>query len=285
MMSDFDLAEYNKQKANDPRTNEELISTALSHPSDDDLYWDAVLVLGWWRDAEEVLNCAKTLCQSSQSVERRLGADLLGQLGCPEQIAGKECLATLLGMLNIEQDVAVLHSILKALGHLKQPAVIAPACRYRKHPCPDVRYGVVLALIGLENQQAVESLIELSHDDDARVRDWATFGLGSMLDWDTPVLREALFERLSDTDYDTRHEAIVGLAKRKDFRVAPVISKELASNCVERLVIEAILAIPSPEFYSQLIALKEWWDVDHELLDEVIKACLPSTSEEATGTP
>jgi HEAT repeat protein len=272
VMSNLNLDEYENRMRNDPRTNDELISAALFHASDDDLYWNAVLKLHR-RDTQEVLSRAKELCHSSLYTDRRLGADLLGQLGICERTFPKECLAALLEMFNCEGEAKVLQSILIALGHLHQPEAIVPASRYCKHPNPEVRFGVVSALTGHDDQRAIDMLIELSHDEDSHVRDWATFGLGTISDLDIPALRDALAERLNDVDFDTRCEAIVGLAKRKDSRVVPVIAKELASDCVGSLVVEAVTMIPSTEFYPQLIALKEWWDVDTILLDEAIKLC------------
>jgi HEAT repeat protein len=76
-------------------------------------------------------------------------------------------------------------------------------------------------------------------DPDSDVRDWATFGLGTQSDADSEVIREALFERLADTDEDTRAEAAVGLAKRKDVRVLPVVLEELGRDVYGVLYEEA----------------------------------------------
>jgi HEAT repeat protein len=92
---------------------------------------------------------------------------------------------------------------------------------------------------------------------------------------DTPTLREALFERLTDSDDDTRGEAMVGLANRRDRRVVPAIAKELASDCVGSLAVEAAGIIAAPELHPELIALREWWDVNDRLLVDAIQACSP----------
>ena len=121
-------------------------------------------------------------------------------------------------------------SILVALSHLRDPEAIVPASRFRHHPDPDVRHGVVLALTGHEEEQALGVLIELTRDPDAHVRDWATFALGSQVDVDTPELRDALVGRLSDEDDDTRAESMVGLARRGDRRVVTTLRRELESG-------------------------------------------------------
>lgn len=75
-----------------------------------------------------------------------------------------------------------------------------------------MRYAVVFGLFGIDDDLAVQTLIELSADVDPQVRDWATFGLGVQIDRDDPAVRHALMARLEDPDIDTRGEAIRGLA-------------------------------------------------------------------------
>ena len=273
-MSDPIQNQNMKSPKDDTRSVEELIFVALNEP-DENLMWDAIWALQY-RATLEVLERAKELCHSDKIAERRLGADILGQLGVPERTFLKECLSILLEMLDNESNSKVLKAILIAMGHLHQADVIEPASRFHNHPDPGVRNGVVSALTGHENERAIEVLIELSQDEDTHVRDWATFGLGTQIDLDTPEIREALIIRLNDTDFDTRGEAIVGLAKRRDRRVIPAISRELTSGCVGSLVVEAVTLIPDPQFYPELIDLIEWWDVDKSLLNEAINACKPS---------
>jgi HEAT repeat protein len=67
-------------------------------------------------------------------------------------------------------------------------------------------------------------------DKDSEVRDWATFGLGVLGNLDSKKIREALFQNLSDSDEDVREEAMVGLAKRKDLRSLPELTKALQTE-------------------------------------------------------
>jgi HEAT repeat protein len=78
-----------------------------------------------------------------------------------------------------------------------------------------------------EDELAVDTLIELSDDPESWVRDWATFGLGTMIRRDDQRVREALAARLTDTDDTTRAEAIRGLAVRHDERAIPQLLSEL----------------------------------------------------------
>jgi HEAT repeat protein len=282
-MSDSDRIEYESRLRNDPRCIEELISVALRHTADDDAYWDAVGVLQR-RDTEDALNRHKELCQSSSPAKRRLGADILGQLGVPERTFPQECTAVLLGMLDNEESYDVIQAVLIGLGHLKQVESIEPACRFRKHSDPEIRHGVVFCLLGHEHPKAVETLIEMSKDEDAYVRDWATFGLGAQIDLDTPAIRDALADRLSDEDDDTRHEAMAGLAKRKDRRVIAAISKGLSLDNIEKEALEAAAVLADPEIYPLLATVYRHGDADEELLKEAMKACNPlNTQKNAIG--
>ena len=257
----------------DPRSVGELISNLLSGP-DEGLYWDAVCALHW-RGTHEVLDRAVRLCQSVCAVERRSGADILGQLGVPDRTFPESCLRTLLNMLVGENDHDVLRAVLVALSHLRDPEAIVPASRFRHHPDPDVRHGVVLALTGHEGEQALGVLIELTRDPEAHVRDWATFALGSQVDVDTPELRDALVGRLSDEDDETRAEAMVGLARRGDRQVLTALRRELESDSVGALAVEAAALIGDSELHPALLARVDWWDVDVGSLGEAIRACSP----------
>jgi HEAT repeat protein len=257
----------------DPRPVGELISILLSGP-DEGLYWVGICALHW-RGSHEVLDRALGLCMSFCALERRAGADILGQLGVPDRIFPESCLRTLLNMLVEENHHDVLQAVLVALSHLRDPEAIVPASRFRHHPDPDVRHGVVLALTGHEEEQALGVLIELTRDPDAHVRDWATFALGSQVDVDTPELRDALAGRLSDEDDETRAEAMVGLAQRGDRRVLTALRRELESDSVGALAVEAAALIGDPELHPALLALVDWWDVDVGSLGEAIRACSP----------
>lgn len=257
----------------DPRPVDDLIAFLLGGP-DEDPYWDAIVALHW-RGTREVLDRAAGLCRSPCAVERRVGADILGQLGVPERAFPEEGLRILLAMLEDEQDPAVLRAILVALSHYRRHEAILPALRFRRHDDPEVRFAVVFALMGHEESQALDALAELTRDPDAHVRDWATFALGTQVEADTPGLREALVERLADPDDDTRAEAIVGLARRGDRRVLPALREELGSDSVGTLAVEAAALIGEPDLYPLLVALRDWWDLDGESLAEAIRACSP----------
>ena len=238
----------------DPRSVDELVNVALTE-CDEDLAWNAIASLQG-RGNEEVLQRATSLCRSDCQYERRVGADILGQLGVPERTFPRACGKIVTEMLSTEQDPDVLQSVLVAISHLECVEAIEPAARFVNHPDPSVRHAVVLALTGDERQFAIDCLIRLTADLDHEVRDWATFALGSQFDVDTPQIRDALAARLDDSDDDTRAEAVMGLARRKDRRAVSALQKELASDSVDAMFIEAAELVEAPELSPLLASLR-----------------------------
>lgn len=210
-------------------------------------------------------------------MECRLGADVLGQLGVPDRTFPKECGDQLLDMLGDEHDADVLHAIFVAFSHLDDRRAVSVAGRYALHPSSAVRHAVVLAVTGHEDEAAIDLLIALSTDADSQVRDWSTFGLGSQLDLDTPKIRAALRSRLEDEDDDTRAEAHMGLARRKDRQVISAIAAELQKPVIGSLSIEAAEVIAAPELLPHLIALRESSDIESALLESAIQSCSVTT--------
>jgi HEAT repeat protein len=213
----------------------DLLADSLAGDREDDAAWKAVTKLHRL-GTQEVLDEAIHLTRLSDPYRRAIGADILGQLGVQPGVASvsfvSERLKALLALLRDESDPLVLDAVIIALGHLREPEGIRAILPYCEHPDDNVRYAVAWALPGGSGNDSgvISTLLKLMRDADSDVRDWATFGLGTQTDVDSPLIRDSLFERLQDSDYDTRAEAAVGLAKRKDLRVLPAVLKELASE-------------------------------------------------------
>ena len=235
------------------------------------------------RDTPRVFEAAANWCTDEQAATRALGADVLGQLGVPDASGrwpfGDRAMALLISMLADPQP-AVLQSAIVALGHLTSgatddpgwdPALLrGPAA----HVDGEVREAVAWALGSAHcdgSAVAVEIMLGLVRDQESRVRDWATFGLGQS-SVDTPAVRSALAERLDDADEEVRLEALTGLARRKDERVLPLIDKALASQQVPGLIIEAAGEFGWPGFAPALRALAEASPGD-EMIVEALQRC------------
>jgi HEAT repeat protein len=230
-----------------------------------------------YRATREVFDAAEALCGSACPQEWQLGADILGQLGIPERLFPEESLHLLAEMSRSETDLDVLDSVCIALGHLHHPGAAEPLLRWKRHPEGRIRLSVAIALGGIQAPEAIEGLIELSTDPRPVVRDWATFGLGSQNDLDTPRIREALCARLNDPDAVTQAEAMVGLARRKDERVLLPLLEALRPERLDEyeprsdLVLEAAEELADPRLLPALLAMRG--HPDGERVEEIIRRC------------
>lgn len=234
-------------------------TVALPDP-EDAVAWRAIRQL-WTHGGEAALQCACELAQSALARDRGVAAAILGQLGVrplgePQGATFAQArFSALATMLENETDPQALRDILIAFSHLDDVRIVPLAIAFCGHHSHRVRYGVVQAISGYDDGDALDALIELSSDDDDLVRDWATFGLGSQTDADTPALREALLVRLRDREGDIDQEAIVGLARRGDLRVVPRIIEAIEALELSAPLFEAISALALPDFCDLLCAI------------------------------
>jgi len=198
-------------RLDDPRSTDELIDLALRSSALDegDGYMEALQILQI-RGTREVLDAARALCASPVVDERKLGVSILGRLGdtapmlrvarrlrmsgeekyreYADELASsvpgakditpypKESLATLLPMLETEQDIDTLRDVLCSIAEYGDyhPSIIPRIAEMRTHPCPEVRFTVTTRLaIHMDHPVACRTLAELANDEDDTVRDLA----------------------------------------------------------------------------------------------------------------
>jgi HEAT repeat protein len=210
--------------------------------------------------------------------ERTSRAEALGDKvnGHPEYNA--EVLPELLAMLDQSQPVEVLVAVIEALGQAWTESACLAVVPFANHSDEQVRLAAVRSIPGGVETNAgsttvAAALIERFHDDDTEVRDWATFGVGSMLDIDSEEIRDALRSNLDDSDYDVQCEALVGLARRRDPAATEATIRLLIDESVGRLAVEAAGLLADPRLIRALDHPSGWWDVDPDLLDASMKAC------------
>ncbi len=134
---------------------------------------------------------------------------------------------------------------------------LARKCEAQECRDYEIRADVAFALCSFDGQDVVDALITLSSDSDRDVRDWATAGLGTFLELDSPQIRNALVARLSEEDAEIRGEALIGLAKRKDERVLEPLKRELSGEFWGSWCFEAAELIADPMLYPLLLSLRE----------------------------
>ena len=265
----------------------ELIKLALNE-KDDEARWNYVQTLHQ-RGNIEVFDIAKNLCESDDSKKITLGADVLGQIGISIESIDlpfkKESVPVLLNLTETnlkssknEEDVIAFQSVIFALGRMNDEKAREKILEFTEHQSEDVRSAVVHGILAIEAEDEINALIKLSNDTDEDVRNWATFGLGSQIETNTEEIRQALFNRLNEkTDNDVcdeiRGEALVGLAIRKDERVIAPLIQELSMESVGILAVEAASEISDKRLCEILLKIKDWWDVDEDLLKEAIENC------------
>ncbi len=238
-----------------------LIAGALAVGDEDEHeYWDHVRALQD-RGDRETFDAAWALCGSSRPLERALGVNILAQGQARRKTFHDEAVSTLLELLDHESDPRVLSSLGYALGHRWDERTVGPILEFKSHPDANVRFSAVMALLCHSDDRAIQALIGLSADEDSDVRDWATFGLGSQIDIDTPEIGEALVARLTDPDVDTRAEALVGLARRQDPRAVEPLLHELAASYVPWITLDAASEMRDDRVYQALFTLRERPDV------------------------
>src|SRR5262249_16232920 len=133
------------------------------------------------------------------------------------------------------------------------------------HPDDRVRLAVTRALPGgVERndvqQKVADALMGLADDDSSEIRDWAVFGLASILDVDTPAVRETLRSHLFDSDLTTRLEALIGLAERRDPAALDLIRDELHLASPDRMAVDAARAYADPSLLPllEVLATNGW---------------------------
>lgn len=222
---------------------EELFAETLKGEYDDEAPWHAVHALRQI-GSREVFDRAAAWCRSDEPLQRARGAEVLAQLGCtsdhPENNFPEESFNVVAALAESEKRIQPLSSAIHALGHIGDPRAIPLLVRYGTHPESEIRFAVACACGSFGNEPAVVAvLLELMRDADEDVRDWATFGLGTLGTVDTPEIRDAFAERLNDSSADVVDEALAGLAQRRDPRAVPLILERLRQPDVDDHTLES----------------------------------------------
>ncbi len=243
---------------------------------DEDCRWD--LIDGIVEECpDDVIEASKALLRGKKESERTLGADIMGRLIAVEPEARPVLLAALLKALDFERAAAPLASMVAALGHVGDAGALGRIFPLASHGDPEVRLAVAFAVATMSPKSLVEearvALIRLSRDENPEVRDWATFGLGTLSDADGPDVRAALLARAEDPYRDTRAEALFGLAVRRDPRAVPHLIRALEAPTVGGLEVEAAAVVADPRLLPALWALQRAGGTDEDRLRRAIDRC------------
>jgi HEAT repeat protein len=236
------------------------------------------------RGSEDIFRAAAAWSADEDAVSRALAADILAELGDLAYIEDgqtvrpftRESLPILRQLLD-DRDAWVVVAAISAIRNHDQRALITEVPANAAHSAAQVRLAMAQTLSPQRGDAidavAVDLLIRLMEDEETSVRDWATFSLGSVGSTDSAAVREALWRHCDDADFDTRSEALVGLAIRGDRRAVPRILAALQAETVGELVVEAAMEVGDPLLLEPLHELRSWWDINDELLESAIRRC------------
>ncbi|MBN8465359.1 HEAT repeat domain-containing protein [Corallococcus exiguus] len=240
----------------------ELVAIALLDVKGD-WTWAALEALRK-RDREELFAAAEQLLRSPSTRERARGAVLLAQAAGHDAEEHRErrarCAEALLAALPTEQAPPVLKAMGYTLGYLEDARALPALRALKDHPDARVREGVARGLMPHHHDSvALQTLMELSRDGDTSVREEVLSGLALKDEGevDTPALRDAFLDRVSDEDSGIRADALVGLARRKDPRVLVHLRHELERPPVEIAAIEAARYLEDASLLPLLLAVRE----------------------------
>lgn len=242
----------------------------------EDCRWD--LIAGILEECpDDVHEEAVKLLTGKLERGRTLGADILGRLVGIDPPRRTTILVALIDALAVEKDASPTASIVAALGHVGDAGTLGMIFPLALHPRAEVRLAVAFAVATISPQPLVPeargALIRLSQDEEPEVRDWATFGLGTLSDADGPDVRAALLARAEDANHEARAEALFGLAVRRDPRAVPHLIRALQSPLVGELEVDAAAAAADPRLLPALWALQQSGAADDTRLRRAIDRC------------
>jgi hypothetical protein len=230
-------------------TTEKLFKRLLNNKSKQS-YWEYISILRSRPDNDVFRQCMG-LTTSEIPKNRMAGIHVLAQLGVSPRPFYHETINRCFELLENEKEPEVIMSILYGIGHNNEKldkAQIKKLCSYTDTNSSLIKEGLVFSLLGKNDADAIKTLIFFSTDKLSYIRDWATFGIGSLIEKNTIEIRNALWKRINDKHQDVKLEAIAGLAKRKDIRVKEIIKRELLGGEYGILLFEAILDLKDKDF-------------------------------------
>ena len=253
---------------------EKLFKRLLNNKSKQS-YWEYISILRSRPENDVFRQCIK-LTSSDIPKNRIVGINVLAQLGVSPRPFYHETIDRYFELLENEKEPEVIMSILYGVGHNNENlnrAQIKKLCSYINTNSSLIKEGLVFSLLGKNDADAIKTLMFFSTDKLSYIRDWATFGIGSLIEKNTIEIRNALWKRINDKHQDVKLEAIAGLAKRRDIRVKEVIKRELLGGEYGILLFEAILSLNDKDFLPLLYQKLNDTTTNHEWIED-LKACI-----------
>jgi HEAT repeat protein len=231
-------------------------------------------------DAATALELGTQLLSSDDPAARATGCDLLGLASERHESVQESVARAVLSIADTQTDPDTQWSIARALGCTRDRTAVPKLVELAEHVDGDVRFQAALALpsvwAGDLDGAAVPTMIRLTEDPDAEIRNWATFGLGFLMDVDTPAVRAALWARCGDDNPEARAEGIRGLARRHDRRAVPLLAELLDDEDGAHVhTFHAAEILGAPELLPHLLE----YDEDGLGVADALAACDPQARD------
>jgi HEAT repeat protein len=221
----------------------------------------------------------RTLAIGERPSERRLAADMLGQVPGMQRRYRTGCAEVLLKMSEDEKSLIVLEALGAAFGHVEDNRAVPFLLQLSRNKSLVIRRAATFGLTGIESNSATSGLIRLSRDRDVDVRSWATFGIGTLSDHDSNAVRRALVARLNDEDAEVRSEAILGLARRQDARARAALEREFKRGYYGSPLLDATCEFPSSSFLPHLHKIADHMKRKKANLSPALTAAIQACSD------
>jgi HEAT repeat protein len=226
------------------------------------------------------------MVQSPERDERLVGIDVLNDFGAEQNFPFREEYAPILvKALDTDDEVQLVRTI-NSVAKTGSDSALEPLMQLSHHQAGAARLCVAQGLPSLTNgEQRLESdplvraLLTLMSDQDEEVRNWATFGISSIVDVDGPTIRAALRVALDGVNGDARAEALIGLVQRHDPCGYDEVIRALTDESVGRLSVQAAAILGDERLAEALHDLTSWWDVDAKDLEWALYRCAPGRSQ------
>jgi HEAT repeat protein len=242
---------------------------------DDDAAFDLVRKIVERRD--RAYEIAIWRLRVGNEFERVLSIYILGLLSADPSEGEPDVVARILESTKKEKSFEVQKAVVVALRYSSDPRALPLLMNFATNGDAEFRANVIQTLAGCIERnggnEGIDVLIKATRDHIDAVRNWAIFGLAMVVRLDSAKIREALFEHLDDENANTRRAAITGLSRRRDQRMVPILLDMLKDGEVSRFEVESAGYLRSKKLLPALKELKEWWDLDPDLLDASLERC------------
>lgn len=218
-------------------------------------YWNQIFELRKFSNQEMISECF-ALIESDDFKSKQIGIDVLSQLGKERKNFIPKMFEKIFEIFESHTNQKLISTSLFAIGHNNEfikNKHLKVLEKFKNANSVDVRYALTFSLLGIKRKTAIKILIELAQDRSLKIRDWATFGLGTQIDTDTQEIRDILYKNSSSNDDQIKQEAIKGLANRNDERVEDIILSELHKENFGSLFFDTLSNLKNGEKFLPII--------------------------------